>query len=115
MLFLALLNLVFVPKLGGHEKLPVKAAIADMANIKTQLEAFKAQNGRLPKTEEGLQALVSNPGNLPAWSKSLDRVPKDPWNREYIYRCPDAYGDKFDLYSTGPSGKDGAADNIRSN
>ena len=38
----------------------------------------------------------------------LDKVPKDPWNRDYQYRNPGSRNTgKFDIYSYGKDGRDG--------
>jgi general secretion pathway protein G len=70
---------------------------------------FQFQVGRFPSTEEGLIALVSNPGNLESWQGPYlkkSEVPNDPWKRPYIYRCPGQYGD-YDLFSYGADGAEG--------
>jgi general secretion pathway protein G len=116
MVIISILAAIVVPRFAGQgEKARIKAAIADMSNIKTQLQTFEIDNGRFPTTDEGIQALVTNPANLPNWSKGLDKVPLDPWAHPYHYSSPGANGDDFELYSTGPSGQDGNADNIHSN
>lgn len=48
----------------------------------------------------GLQDLVS--GNY------LDKLPKDPWNRDYQYRSPGSHG-RFDIYSYGMDGLEGGS------
>jgi type II secretion system protein G len=91
----------------------VGEAKQQMSAIRTALDVFEIDNGRYPTTAEGLAALVKNPGNLPNWVQSLDKLPNDPWGHPYVYHVPGANGADFDLYSTGPSGQDGAADNVR--
>jgi type II secretion system protein G len=92
----------------------ITAAKADLANLKTAMTVFEIDNGRFPTTGEGLQALVKNPANLPDWHAALDKVPLDPWGNPYIYRCPGTNGNDFDMYSTGPNGRDdhGGGDDI---
>lgn len=87
---------------------------ADISNISTALKKFELENDRFPTTEEGLQALIANPG-IPGWTKCLDAksVPIDPWGHAYIYECPGTNGNDFDLYSAGPDGIPGTADDIR--
>ena len=89
-------------------------SIADIAGMKTAVEMFKEQNNRFPTTAEGLQAMISNPGNLDHWEKNLDTnaIPTDPWGHAYIYRSPGKNGAAFDLLSAGPDGKEGTADDI---
>ena len=77
------------------------------------LQRFETDNGRFPTTEEGLQALVENPGNLPNWKHSyIEKLPNDPWGHPYIYRCPGTGSKDFDLLSCGPDGHEGGGDDI---
>jgi len=113
MVIIAILAGIVVPRFAGQgEKARQKAALQDLSNIKTAMATFEVENGRFPSTDEGVAALVTNPGNLTNWSKLFDKVPSDPWGRPYIYRSPGANGDDFDLYCTGTSGQDGNSDNI---
>ncbi len=117
MMILAILAAVVVPKFTGRvEESKKKAAAAEISSIKTALELFESDNGRFPTQQEGLQALVTNPGSLPDWKHYyLERLPIDPWQRPYVYHCPGASGKDFDVYCTGPSGQDsnGSGDNIQ--
>jgi general secretion pathway protein G len=85
-----------------------------MSEIRAALAKFKTANGRYPTSDEGIQALVANPANLPHWEQDMERVRWDPWFHLFHYRSPGKNGAEYDLYSTGPSGKDGADDNISS-
>jgi general secretion pathway protein G len=74
-------------------------------------------NGVYPSTEQGLQALVEAPtiGQLPRkWREGgyleKRRVPKDPWDSEYIYLSPGLHGD-FDLISYGADREPGGEGN----
>jgi general secretion pathway protein G len=114
MMIIAILAAVVVPKFAGKaEDARKKAAIADISNIKTQLSVFEIDNGRFPTSEEGIGALMTNPGNLPGWTHAyLDKMPVDPWGSPYVYHFPGSNGKDFDLYSKGPDMQDGTADDI---
>ena len=113
MVIIAILAAIVVPHFAGQgEKARKSAALQGISNIKTALATFEIENGRFPTTEEGVAVLVTNPGNLPDWTKLLETMPVDPWNHPYVYHNPGTNGNDYDLYSTGPSGQDGAADNI---
>ena len=77
----------------------------DIQSIGTQLMQYEAMNGFYPTTEQGLQALVSQPSSEPRpnrWYPFFKEMPKDPWGNIYIYRCPGIkHSDKYDLYSAG--------------
>jgi general secretion pathway protein G len=78
------------------------AAKTDIANIETALNTFEVDNGRYPSSEEGLQALMSAPGNAPNWhGPYLQHPPLDPWKKPYVYVFPGQHNTSgFDLYTT---------------
>jgi general secretion pathway protein G len=73
------------------------------------LQLFSFDVGRYPSTSEGLEAMIRNPGNMESWRGpylAKAELPKDPWGKPYVYRCPGQHGD-FDLFSYGPDGVEG--------
>ena len=55
--------------------------------------------------------LVLKPGGSPEaanWRSGgyIERLPKDPWSRDYQYVAPGSHGD-FDVYSLGKDGQSG--------
>ena len=64
-------------------------ACTQMASNKQALKMFKMDNGAYPETEEGFEALVSNPDadKYPNYANSpyLEEIPKDPWGSNFIY------------------------------
>ncbi len=73
------------------------------------LQLFSFDIGRYPTSGEGLEALIRNPGNLESWRGPYlgkSELPKDPWLKPYVYRCPGQHGD-YDLFSYGPDGVEG--------
>jgi general secretion pathway protein G len=114
MVIIAILAAIVLPKLTGRrEQANQAAARQQISNFKSELETFEVDNGRYPTTQEGLQALATNPGNLTDWKKLSDTIPNDPWGRAYVYRCPGTNGNDYDLFSTGASGQEGGPDNIK--
>jgi len=113
MVIIAILAAIVVPKYAGKtEQAKQAAAKQDLSNIDTAMDVFNVDNGRYPTTEEGINALVTNPGNLPNWKGYLKKLPSDPWGRPYVYRCPGSNNKDYDLFSTGSSGQEGNTDNI---
>ena len=115
LVILAVLAAVVVPKLTGRvEGARRGGTIAEIANLKNALNTFEIDNGRLPNTAEGLDALVSCPTGLEgSWHKLIDKVPTDKWGYPYIYICPGTLDpDSFDLRSMGPDHQDGTDDDI---
>jgi general secretion pathway protein G len=114
MVILGILAGLIIPRIMGRpeEARRTKARI-QIESIETALKLYKLDNGSYPTTEQGLQALVEPPsaGNLAsAWREGgyleKGRVPKDPWDNEYVYLCPGIHGD-FDLVSYGADGETG--------
>jgi general secretion pathway protein G len=91
-------------------------------NFEASLAAFEKDCGRLPSSEEGLGALMQKPAGVPSnqWhGPYTDFIPKDPWGRGYVYRCPGQHGtNRFEIYSYGLDGVSGSggedADDIAS-
>lgn len=108
---------LIIPRIMGRpeEARRMKARI-QIESIETALKLYKLDNGSYPSTEQGLEALVEAPsvGQLPkAWRDGgyleKGRVPKDPWENEFIYLSPGANSD-FDLISYGADGEPGGED-----
>ena len=79
---------------------------ADLQAISTQLRLYESMNGFYPTSDQGLQAMVTQPDSDPKptrWYQLFKEVPKDPWQNNYIYRCPGIKNtDSYDLFSAGP-------------
>jgi general secretion pathway protein G len=86
----------------------------DIQGIGTQLKLYESMNGFYPTTEQGLQALVTQPDTDPKpsrWYQLFSEKPKDPWQNDYIYRCPGIKNPNgYDLFSAGPDRKPDTAD-----
>ncbi len=107
---IALLMGAAIYKLGGNVEYARHSRVeADVQSISTQLKLYEAMNGFYPTTEQGLQALVSQPSTEPQperWYQLFKELPKDPWNNNYIYLNPGRKNPSgFDLYSAGPDRK----------
>lgn len=98
--------------LGRVDTAAVNRAKSDIRAIETALQLYYLDNFRYPGTEDGLEALVRNPGETvaPNWNPSgylgRSQVPRDPWNNEYQYRSPGQHG-QFDVFSYGADGQQG--------
>jgi len=117
LVILATLAGIVLPKVAGRSKqAKVTAARVQISNFEVALDAFEIDVGRYPTTAEGLRALVERPtSNADGWQQPYlkNDVPKDPWNNEYLYRCPGQYNqDGYDLQSFGPDGRLGGDDDI---
>ncbi|MDS4016342.1 MAG: type II secretion system major pseudopilin GspG [Candidatus Accumulibacter sp.] len=95
----------YFSQLGKSEQGVAKAQVEAFARA---LDTYRLDVGRYPTTEEGLNALLSRPGNVAKWNGPYlqKAVPLDPWGRPYVYRAPGATGD-FDIVSYGKDGQPG--------
>jgi len=114
MVILGILAGLIIPRIMSRpeEARRTKARI-QIESIETALKLYKLDNGSYPTTEQGLQALIEPPsvGKLAsAWREGgyleKGKVPKDPWDNEYVYLCPGIHGD-LDLVSYGADGETG--------
>jgi general secretion pathway protein G len=106
---LSILAAVVVPRIMDNpDKARVVKAKQDVRVIKNQLDLYRLHNYRYPTTEQGLEALVQKPADAPHWQEGgyLDRLPKDPWGKPYLYLSPGQHGD-IDIYSLGADGQPG--------
>ena len=104
---IAILMGTAIYKLVGNVEIAKHTAVsADVQALGTQLKLYESMNGFFPTTEQGLQALVTQPDTDPKparWYQLFKEVPKDPWHNNYIYRCPGVKNPGgYDLFSAGP-------------
>jgi general secretion pathway protein G len=92
------------PKLGKGKQATASAQIELLGQA---LDQFRLDTGRYPTTQEGLSMLVTNQ-NIENWDGPYLKkaLPKDPWNKPYIYQCPGTHGE-YDLFSYGRDGVPG--------
>lgn len=108
---LGILAGLIVPRIMGRpeEARQMKAKMT-IESLETSLRLYKLDNGSYPTTEQGLQALIERPdtGNVPKkWRDGgyleKRKVPKDPWDNEYVYLSPGVNGE-YDIVSYGSDG-----------
>jgi general secretion pathway protein G len=91
------------------EKAQQQKIQADFSSIKTALANYRLDNYVYPTSEQGLEALVTKPQVAPeprGWRSEgyLDKVPQDPWQREYLYLSPGENGRPYEIYTLGADG-----------
>lgn len=88
------------------DKARVITAKGNLKTICDQLKMFRADNSRYPDT---LEDLVNKPSYSKEWPEGgyLEKVPKDPWGGEYVYRRPGESGKDFDLIALGADNQTG--------
>ncbi len=117
-IIIGLLAALVAPRLVGKlTESKEKIARQQIAMLSTALDLFRADVGRYPTTEEGLEALVKRPDTIPAdkWKGPYLRQPKiplDPWGHPYLYYGPEdpktkEKGVDYLILSLGADGKEG--------
>src|SRR5205085_8868968 len=106
---------VAISKLGNTTAIAKTMRVqADVQAIKTQLQLYESMNGFYPTTEQGLQALVTQPDKDPRparWYQLFRELPKDPWGMEYIFISSGLENPiSSDLYSAGADRQADTAD-----
>ena len=102
--------------LGNQEEAAMKKAAVDIQQLESALEMYKLRNSIFPTTEQGLDALVTEPTidpvprNFPPGG-FIKRLPADPWGNDYALISPGELG-VIDIYSNGPDGEAGTEDDI---
>ena len=111
-LILGILAAAVVPKVveaGDNAK--VDLTCVNMATARRTLDMFKLDNGVYPETEEGFNALISNPDSDKYVNYSsnayLKDYPKDAWGGKMIYIKK---GNDFDVISYAADRKEGGTD-----
>ena len=92
----------------------VGTANLQMASFGAALKEYRRKCGAYPTTEQGLDALIANPGgggreckNYPPngfLSDEFSEIPNDPWDEPYYY---ESEGRRFQIYSLGADNTEG--------
>ena len=91
-------------KLGTAKQ---KTAKTQIGMLMAALDSYRLDIGHYPSEQEGLNALVVNPGEDKWDGPYLQKgVPPDPWDNNYEYRNPGEHGE-VDIYSLGADNREG--------
>jgi general secretion pathway protein G len=102
---LGILAAILVPKVMDRPDQARKTkAKQDIRALEAALNLYKLDNYVYPTTDQGLEALLEKPTSPepPNWKDGgyVDRLPKDPWNQDYLYLSPGEQS-SIDIFSTG--------------
>lgn len=94
--------------IGRPDEARVTAAKIDIKAIENALKMYKLDNGTYPSSDQGLEALVSEPLGYPEarnWNPDgyLAKIPTDPWNEPYMYFSDER---TIEVYSFGSDRKE---------
>lgn len=101
---LGILASFVVPNLlGNKEKADQQKAVTDIVSLENALDMYKLDNGSYPTTDQGIEALVTEPTPAPRNYRSggyIKRLPADPWGNDYQYLNPGEHG-AMDVFTLG--------------
>ena len=107
-LIILTVSVTIILAIGGRSEMQrekYSRAKIDIADLKTELEHFQADNGRYPTTDEGLGTLFGpyemDSGFVRGMTKPSS--PLDPWGHRYFYQSD---GENYVLGSFGPRKSD---------
>lgn len=114
---LGILGTLLVPKfLDKPDEARVTKAQLDIKAIESTLKIYKLENGFYPTTDQGLEALITEPDTEPV-PKNYKKGGylessniKDPWDNDYVYRSPGEDDRDYEIISYGSDGKEGGED-----
>ena len=96
----SIMGVVGFVAVGALDKAGKKEAVLDMGTLGQGVEQYYIMNGRT--YPQSLDELVKD--------NTVAKIPKDPWNEEYIYVVTDK---SFELSSKGPDKISGNEDDIK--
>ena len=109
---IGILAAVVVPRfMDEPDKARAVKARQDIQALVTALNMYRLDNQVYPSTNQGLAALVDEPSGRPEpanWKAGgyIERLPRDPWGRDYLYLNPGVHGD-IDVWTNGADGQPG--------
>jgi type II secretion system protein G len=92
---------------GGRSFARSQPVQDDLTALHSAVEMYRRTTGEFPSIADGLNSLVERPLNMEAgkeWRKMMDRLPHDPWGRNYVYVLNDQIPPQFGVYSEGEDG-----------
>lgn len=109
---LGILAAVVVPRVMDRpDTARITKAKQDIRAMESAMELYRLDNFNYPSTDQGLEALVTQPSGSPEaknWKDGgyMKRVPKDPWGNEYQFLNPGVNG-SIDIFTYGADGEEG--------
>ena len=111
-IIIGVLVAMVVPNITGRSvQARIIAAKTDIeSNLGNALDLYQLDNSHYPTTDQGLKALIQDPAeaNPSKWNGPYlkkKKIPKDPWQHDYVYAFPGENNKEgYDLSSLGPDG-----------
>ncbi|MEY2612872.1 MAG: Type secretion system protein precursor [Planctomycetota bacterium] len=94
---------------GVLEQANKRAATAQIAQLSSAVKQYQLLMQQLPQSLDALMTAPADLANPGDWTKLLDKIPSDPWNRPYEYKLN---GSTFEIRSVGADGQSGTSDDV---
>jgi len=112
LIILGLLATVLVRNfMGQTDKARVTTTKVNLKSLHASVNQFRMDTGRYPTEEEGLAALIEQPGDIenyePGGYLESTELPQDGWGNEFIYELYPESGKPFVIISYGADGEEG--------
>lgn len=108
---IAILAAYIAPKVAGRaDDARISKVKNDIQVLESALELYRLDNFTYPSTEQGLQALVTQPSeDVKNWKSGgyVKKLRKDPWGNDYQYAKPGREGAEIEIFSYGADGQEG--------
>ena len=108
---IAVLAAYIAPKVAGRaDDARISKVKNDIQVLESALELYRLDNFTYPTTDQGLEALVTQPADsLKNWKKGgyIKKLRKDPWGNDYRYTRPGRENADYDIYSLGADNSEG--------
>jgi len=112
LVILSLIMGIVGPRVIGYlNRAKSQTAEVQIENIKSALNLYLLDMGHYPDTDQGLIALVEDPGGADTWLGPYlmdGELPDDPWGRPYQYEL-DKGGSKAIVFTYGRDGSEGGS------
>lgn len=115
LVIIAIMGSVVVLNLAGTtDEAKIQSTNAELNTLTSAITLFQAQQGFLPTQRQGLDALVQAPTREPLAPRypqggylQSSEVPRDAWDRPYVYLTPGRNGEPYEIISYGADGIEG--------
>lgn len=86
----------------------IRQAKIGMSEISKFLDMYYTDCGSYPSTDQGLDALIKDPGSCANWGPDpyMKKVPQDPWGKPFVYEFD---GSDYTLMTFGADRKQGGS------
>jgi len=106
-----IMGIVINTIMGASENANIDLTIVKMQRLGQNLQTYRVHNHRYPTTDQGLEALLTAPGDARRWRGPYAQEDQleDVWGARFEYESD---GQTYRLTSPGPSGALGTQDDI---